>query len=951
MKLREFIFTLIFLSELLTGVYSQPAVRPFVINHDTREYQADYQNWSVSVAPGKQVYAGNNQGLLIFNGADWTLKKMPEELIVRSVSALNDSMIYVGAFEEFGFWKKNLNGKLTYISLSDSLERDVFHNDEIWRIIPHKGKIYFQSFRSIFIYDGVTVDRIHPGFSIVLLQKANDRLFIHGVDHGLYELTGTQLRYIPSSQFLSNDEIKVVLPYGKDEFLLGAANNGLFIYDGDQIHPWTNSRNIEIRNAEINKGIKTKDYYVIGTIVDGIYIFDQSGRLLQHLNTNNLLQNNTVLALEPDGGNNFWVGLDNGIDYVKMDSDLDFYFDESGRIGTVFSASLFEDRLFIGTNRGLYMYYNDPVTGYCCPELIQGSQGQVRNLKIFDGELLCGHSNGTYKVSGSKLTKISDFNGGYQLEKIESGNQLYLLQSTYSPLVIYEQSENGWRFSRTVRGFLEPITHFEIDYLGNVWGNHAIKGIFKLRLNNDLDSVNSVEYVGRNQGLPTERKLFVSKLENRIVISTGMGIYTYDDLRDTVINYQQLNAQLSEYSNAQRIIPVGKNQYWFILEDKVGLFLIDNFLIQKIFEYNLGQHEAYLSSNFPEIVVLNDSLNLFCLDNGFGIFHKNRIAKNYPPPRAGLHEIKILNNQGKSRFLTLKSRSETMEIAHQFRNIQFKLSTDQRIPQPEFSYFLDGLEESWNDWSVQSTVDYTRLPYGEYIFKVKTRNIRCTESEVINYPFDIKPPVYASAPAKFFYIFLVLSGGVLLRILFIRRLKKQTRRLTAIEKEKREKERIQAEQKYIKLKNEKLSSELKHQNVQLANRAMTIIQKNEFLTKLKNELIELKSGFDDPGATKKLQKFLRLIDNQISSGEDWREFEVHFDQANQDFFKRLKTGYPELTPNDLRLCAYLRMNLSSKEIAPLLNISVRGVEIKRYRLRKRLNLHPEDNLIDFLLTF
>jgi FixJ family two-component response regulator len=85
--------------------------------------------------------------------------------------------------------------------------------------------------------------------------------------------------------------------------------------------------------------------------------------------------------------------------------------------------------------------------------------------------------------------------------------------------------------------------------------------------------------------------------------------------------------------------------------------------------------------------------------------------------------------------------------------------------------------------------------------------------------------------------------------------------------------------------------------------------------------------------------------------DDWESFARHFDQVHTDFIKRLKEKYPQLSPKDLKLCAYLRMNLVSKEIAPLLNISVRGVEISRYRLRKKMQLHAEVNLTDYMIHF
>jgi DNA-binding CsgD family transcriptional regulator len=290
-------------------------------------------------------------------------------------------------------------------------------------------------------------------------------------------------------------------------------------------------------------------------------------------------------------------------------------------------------------------------------------------------------------------------------------------------------------------------------------------------------------------------------------------------------------------------------------------------------------------------------------------------------------------------------------MSYEFRNIEFTFSTDERTFFPKFRYYLEGLEEEWNPWTEESIVSYTRLPFGKYVFHLKTMNERCLESETFSYSFFVRPPWYMSTTATAFYILSVIIFGFALRIVFLNRIKKQSEKLTLEEKLKRQQERLAAEQKYIKLKNEKLQSELSHQNIQLANRAMAIIQKNELMLKIKTELLELKNKFGKEIPDNHLKNLLSQIDRHIRSEDEWNEFELHFDQANQNFFKRLKTAYPDLTSHDLRLCAYLKMNMSSKEIAPLLNISLRGVEIKRYRLRKRLNLDTEENLIDFLITF
>ena len=143
--------------------------------------------------------------------------------------------------------------------------------------------------------------------------------------------------------------------------------------------------------------------------------------------------------------------------------------------------------------------------------------------------------------------------------------------------------------------------------------------------------------------------------------------------------------------------------------------------------------------------------------------------------------------------------------------------------------------------------------------------------------------------------------------------------------------------------------EVSHKNKQLANSISGLLKKNEFLIQLKEELLKIADKTSNPVAEEKVRKLLSSVDDNLEADNEYQQFEDHFDAVHDDFLKTLKKQFPLLTPKDLRLCAYLRMNLSTKEIAPLLNISPRGVEISRYRLRKKMNLPHDANLIDFML--
>lgn len=163
--------------------------------------------------------------------------------------------------------------------------------------------------------------------------------------------------------------------------------------------------------------------------------------------------------------------------------------------------------------------------------------------------------------------------------------------------------------------------------------------------------------------------------------------------------------------------------------------------------------------------------------------------------------------------------------------------------------------------------------------------------------------------------------------------------------------REKAEKEIIKLKNEKLRAEIDHKSSQLASNTMAIMRKNNLLSTIKNELQFQKEKLNNSFPDKSYNKLMKLIEAGVEDEHEWEIFEQLYNEAHGNFFKRLKDTYPQLTPSDLRLCAYLRMNLSSKEIAPLLNISVRGVEERRYRLRKRLDISTETNLTELIMTF
>ncbi len=171
-----------------------------------------------------------------------------------------------------------------------------------------------------------------------------------------------------------------------------------------------------------------------------------------------------------------------------------------------------------------------------------------------------------------------------------------------------------------------------------------------------------------------------------------------------------------------------------------------------------------------------------------------------------------------------------------------------------------------------------------------------------------------------------------------------------IREQKLKEDALIAEKEMQRLRNEALNLEMIHKEKELANSTMLIIQKNNILGKLQNDLKNINSTLAEDAVKKNLNSLIKRIDKEIDNEKQWNVFNMHIEQVYEDMFKKLKENYSDLTPRELSLCAYLRMNISSKEIAALMNISTRGVEISRYRVRKKLHLDREANLTEFMIN-
>ncbi len=929
---------------------------PYVENFSKSVYRAGNQNWSVTVDERDIMYFGNSEGLLSFDGSFWQLHHMPNNLIVRAVVADKKGKIYTGGFGELGYWAYDKKAHLKYYSLKHLLPKNYQFNEEVWKIYVDGDKVIFQTFGAILIYRNQKIELLQDNSPYLFLLNSGQRFFIESIDRGLCELKNNKLNFIPAEDLAKIEEVLTVMPFANGQFLIGTSKNGLFLYDGQIITPWNVPASNFLKNAQLNNGVKISDkYFAFGTILNGVLIIDKSGNIIQHINKANGLQNNTVLSLFVDKSQNLWAGLDNGIDRIELNSPLSFYFDKSGVFGTVYSSIIHNGKIYLGTNQGLFQsdWETNAVRRNFNFTLIPNSQGQVWELKVIDGELFCGHNSGTFKVKGATITRISAVNGGWTLRKFsQMGDKL--LQGTYTGLAVFDKGEdNTYSFSHKIEGFNEPSRHIEQDIKGNIWVSHAYKGIYKLRLSEDLKKVSVLKNYTEKNGLPSNYSINVFNLNGLIVFSSKKGFYVYDEITDRFKPYQELNQNLGAFANANKLIPAGNSLYWFINNGKVALANFTEPGKIKLDSSKFSILNGRMVQDYENISKINENLFLISVDDGFVLY--NQQVKDFNPVKPSVFIGNITNITATNVLITESGLlSENIKINPTESNIRIFYSLPYyRQAKIEYQYYLEGYSKKWSEWSSAPEKDFTNLSFGKYSFKVRAR---INENEVTDeavFHFEILPPFYATTWAFIFYFLLFVLAVFLVRKWYFRKLarhQKNIERQLQLEKEEHiRKEAIENEQRLIKLRNEKLKAELDSKSREMANSAMNMVYKNELLQKIRNQILNLRDEQGKKLSEDQLRKIQKVIDEGMHDERDWNLFETSFNETHENFFKRLKHNHPALVPNDLKLCAYLRMNMSSKEMASLLNISVRGVELRRYRLRKKLDVPHDKNLVEFLM--
>ncbi|TWI98664.1 regulatory LuxR family protein [Mucilaginibacter frigoritolerans] len=941
---------------------------PSIKNYSNADYNAATQIYDVKQDKNGILYFADNDGLLTFDGSYWKLYPMPNHTAIKALAVDSSGKIYAGGQDEVGYFYPNQNGVLKFHSIRLLLPVQAQQFADIWDIVILDNQVFFRTIEAIFQYKNNHMIVFDAPGGWRLLTKAGSSIFAEDKVEGLLRFNnGKWISQLDKTNTAAM-HITGVLDYNKNTLLLTTFTNGLFLLNGQTLTKMPLQHESILNNDLVNCASKIdSNQYAIGTASNGLLIIDDKGQLIQKISNAEGLQNSNVHRVLSDQDKNLWLALENGTSFINYNTSIKHIYPVKENQTVSTAIRIFNKSLYIGTSNGLYsapldLSKND--VSYCNSIFseVANTKGQTWSLTETNHQLLLGHQSGAFFINGNNAIPIMTKQGAWAFQPIPATQDI--IAGTYTGIELLKQEGNTFTDAGKINDLYESLNNIAADSQNNIWASHPYRGIFKIQLSADRKTIIRYTKYTKYDGLPSTLNNQVYFIKNKLLVATEKGVYEYN----AATNKFRPNAFFSPIFNGSPVefmTADSMGNIWFVNNQRVGVIDFSKANTQKPYTVIYFPELTGQTVKGNEFIYPYNNENIFIGSNN-GVFHLNysRYTQSITQLKVVLSTVKAIAEKDSLLFggyflsdnqiATEQNLKQIISLPNRFNSFHFEYSSNLYAQKSnvEFSYKLIGFDKHWSAWSSKTEKDYTNLPYGIYRFSLMARNNLGNESKPVNYTFIVTPAWYQSA--WIYLLYLVI--GVLLIELIIR----WQKRRFAMHQKKHEEEQARLsylhsleldrnEKEIIALRNQNLETELQFKNKELATITMHLVERGGILINIKQAIIALINKTKIPDLAHEFRSVFRILDEIEKNADDWNHFAIYFDQVHNNFLTTLKNKFPSLSPTDLKLCAYLRLNLSSKEIAQLMNISLKGVEISRYRIRKKLNLSTDINLYDFLI--
>lgn len=927
---------------------------PKIINYKKSDYFGGAQNWEIGQDKLGNMYFANTEGMLQYNGTSWSKYPIPNGT-VRSLKVDKSGRIYVGGYNEFGYFEANQKGKLVYHSISKlATPNSKKIIDFVWKVHILGDEVVFQTFFRTYIYKNGKITILEAPNRFQFSFALNNTLYFQDIAAGLLEYRDGVLMSLPGTEVFNNTEVWGMLPYGDNKILVITLDKGLYLYDFKKAVQWNcEATDFALKNSSLGGRILNGRFIEINSVLNGIIICDHNGNIIQHINNKKGLLNSTALSSYVDAAGNLWFGLDNGIAYLNSNSPFT-YLGTSFDLSSVYSSAIYQGNLYVATNQGVFTHaWREPFKEDNFT-FMQGTTGQAWGIENFDGELLCMHNRGLFTISNNNIVHWLDDKRGYLGVKPIPGKPGFLMASNYHGFAILEKTSQGWKFRNQIEGFNVSDSRFVTDGQ-NVW---LLKNftLYRLKMSNDMRRFTvSATYESLSKNVKNITS--AQSINGKIYIQGKNHFFTYDVSNDRFIEDKVISLLFSKLPQIRYCFQDSKgNICYFYGDSSMGMLMKQPNGDFKDVRSPFSALTGNLVYFFESVNTIDDKNIFIGLTEGLAHYSPKLYYGNTSKPSVF---IKSLSFESDTLFTGNKPEISDITIPYKHNNVKFNFSSPayDNPKNIKFSYRLEGFDDKWSNWANSPVKEYTNLSEGNYRMHLKAMNSSGEESDSVMVTFSIKPPFYRHPLAYILYIVMVAAG-----VYFVRRRIKikirqnryyetlEQRRLYLERETKIKQDQYELEKEIERLKNDQLKVKILTKDKELVSNSLQVVKKNKMLNGIINKLKDINPETMDESTRTQFNKLNKTINKELNTDKSWNNLEKHIRNVHFDFLKRLKEKYPTITPREMDLATYLLMNMSTKEIADIMNISDGGVELARYRLRKKLDLPRKENLTGFLMN-
>ena len=714
------------LSVKLGAQYSE---LPLIKSYQRIDYRAQKQNWDIDQLSNGVLCFANSGGLLTFDGCRWNLYRLPNNQALRTIEVKEDT-IFAGGYGEFGYWSQHpQNHKLLYQSITAKDTSFDSDREEVWHTLQYAGDVYCQSFGKIFKKAAEGLKLIQPPNTIRFLFAISDALILQVNEMGIYELRNDSLMQIPIHYDWSAMRINGIVSQN-NQWIFATEADGLFSVDLQRVRPFHTAIDAALVKEQVNKIVALSNgYLAIGTIANGLYIIGQDGQLIYHLNKERGLLNNTVLSLFEDRQHNLWVGLDDGICMVQLQHPLRFWRDFEGKLGAPYAAAIMDDKLYVGSNQGLYTraWKTIPSADF---ELMPGTQGQIWDLLVADKKLFCGHNQGLWQIKEHAIQALTPSSGVYDLV-VEQVDPLVLVAGTYNGItVLHEDTLSGeMDFVRT--SFERGARWLRKDRWERYWVASPFKGLHRINFSDRMSKIDFVKQYEQGDGLPTDFQLYIEQFNGTSVIFSNGKTFRYDQQCDCFV--EDISWLGTPEQGFRKMVRGIEGDLFVIYDDFVELFQGDKLS---------GRLEISLSEGSRGVIPLDQNYYFFCLDEGYALLDRREKLPEKADNLPLISGVEGFDKTGRLVYTADYPETNVLTLPSRSARVRISYSSSTYGGNAQFRCQLRGFDEEWSTWETSYNKEYTNLAGGDYVFHLQS-NLTSEENRLL---LSVSPKWHETTP-------------------------------------------------------------------------------------------------------------------------------------------------------------------------------------------------------------